>query len=45
MGAIEDFEKQLKLEGKLISSLSATPDGKEGIRAFLEKRRPEFTGA
>ena len=35
---------QLALEGERISELSATPDGQEGIRAFLEKRKPTFEG-
>ena len=39
------LEAQLDLEGDEISAASATPDGQEGIRAFLEKRKPTFTGA
>jgi len=39
-----DLEEQLDLEGKLISGLSGSADGQEGIRAFLEKRKPVFEG-
>lgn len=34
----------LALEAQLFSSLFATNDMREGTRAFLEKRRPVFTG-
>jgi enoyl-CoA hydratase/carnithine racemase len=27
-----------------IVDMTKTPDGKEGITAFIEKRRPNFTG-
>lgn len=37
-------EQQMALEGKNLSSLSASADGRDGIRAFLEKRKPAFTG-
>jgi len=40
-----DLEAQLELEGDSISASAGTADGAEGIRAFLEKRKPEFTGA
>ncbi len=36
--------QQLQLEAKGISGLSATDDGKEGLQAFLNKRKPEFNG-
>lgn len=39
-----DYRSFLNLEAKAQASLSGTQDFKEGIRAFLEKRKPEFTG-
>lgn len=38
------LEQQMALEGATIATLSASTDGQEGITAFLEKRRPVFTG-
>ncbi len=37
-----DLEAQMELEGQLISQCAASPDGREGIQAFVEKRKPEF---
>lgn len=42
---INDLETQLELEARSICEMGATDDGKEGIRAFLEKRSPRFRGA
>ena len=42
--AARDLAAQLDLEGDAISEMSATRDGQEGIHAFLEKRRPSFSG-
>ncbi|GAB6908542.1 enoyl-CoA hydratase [Desulfosarcina cetonica] len=36
------FEDGLRMETKLFSDLFNTEDRKEGINAFLEKRKPEF---
>jgi 2-(1,2-epoxy-1,2-dihydrophenyl)acetyl-CoA isomerase len=36
------FADQLEAEGASISARAAEPDGREGIAAFLEKRRPSF---
>ena len=36
------LETQLELERQGISECAAHPDGQEGIRAFVEKRRPIF---
>ncbi len=36
------LESQLELERQAISDCAAHPDGQEGIRAFVEKRKPDF---
>ena len=36
------LETQLELERQGISACGAHPDGQEGIRAFVEKRKPSF---
>jgi 2-(1,2-epoxy-1,2-dihydrophenyl)acetyl-CoA isomerase len=36
------LESQLELERQGISNCAAHPDGQEGIRAFVEKRKPDF---
>lgn len=38
------LEAALERESELFSSLAATADFREGTRAFLEKRKPIFTG-
>jgi len=40
----ESLETQMELESRSISSLAAGRDGSEGIAAFAEKRKPDFTG-
>ena len=37
------FEAQLDLEARLISEARSHPEAAEGLAAFLEKRKPDFT--
>jgi len=37
-----DLETQMALEGQLLSQCAASPDGREGIQAFVDKRKPDF---
>jgi len=37
-----DLDTQMELEGQLVSRCAASPDGREGIQAFVAKRIPEF---
>jgi 2-(1,2-epoxy-1,2-dihydrophenyl)acetyl-CoA isomerase len=39
-----DLDRQLDLERVLQGEAGRTPDYAEGVRAFLEKRPPVFTG-
>lgn len=36
------LEAQMELEGQLVSRCAASPDGREGIQAFVDKRLPKF---
>ncbi|MGA5464551.1 enoyl-CoA hydratase/isomerase family protein [Mycobacterium sp. NPDC050041] len=36
------LEEQMELEGRLIADRADSADGREGVDAFLAKRRPEF---
>lgn len=43
--AIRTLEQQLDEEAQLIAESAADPEGREGVRAFVEKRAPDFRGA
>lgn len=43
-GWTESLETQMVAESQAIAAMSATTDAGEGMRAFLAKRAPEFTG-
>ena len=37
-----DLETQMALEAQLLSQCAASRDGREGIQAFFDKRKPDF---
>jgi 2-(1,2-epoxy-1,2-dihydrophenyl)acetyl-CoA isomerase len=43
--AIRTLEEQLDDEARLIAESAADPEGREGVRAFIEKRVPDFRNA
>ncbi|MYK26587.1 MAG: hypothetical protein F4052_06530, partial [Dehalococcoidia bacterium] len=43
-GLDQPLEQALRFETDLTLLLQATKDRAEGVRAFLEKRPPDFTG-
>ncbi|MTI88546.1 MAG: 2-(1,2-epoxy-1,2-dihydrophenyl)acetyl-CoA isomerase [Balneolaceae bacterium] len=43
-GFSNSLEDQMKVEAKLQAEAGGTRDYKEGVQAFLEKRKPDFTG-
>lgn len=38
------LESQMELEARAIAGLVGGPDGQEGLHAFLDKRKPQFSG-
>jgi 2-(1,2-epoxy-1,2-dihydrophenyl)acetyl-CoA isomerase len=42
--AIRTLEEQLDDEAQLIAESAADPEGREGVRAFVERRAPDFRG-
>jgi 2-(1,2-epoxy-1,2-dihydrophenyl)acetyl-CoA isomerase len=38
------FESQLEEEAQTLAAISRTADAREGVRAFMEKRKPSFVG-
>ena len=43
-GATESLESQMEKESRTIAAMAGSPDGQEGIAAFIGKRTPTFTG-
>lgn len=43
--ATRTLDEQLDDEARLIAESAADPEGREGVRAFVEKRAPDFRGA
>jgi len=44
MAPVDSLESQMERETRFIAEMSASADGLEGTRAFVEKRKPKFTG-
>jgi len=40
----ETLESQMERETRSIVKMATSPDGREGVRAFSEKRKPRFSG-
>jgi len=42
--SLAGLESQMALEGRTIAAQATTAEGREGITAFLDKRKPKFVG-
>jgi len=45
LSSTEGFESQMEHESRAIAEAARSADGREGIAAFLEKRKPQFGGS
>lgn len=43
--ALRELEAHLALEKSLLIACAASADGREGVRAFIERRAPRFSGS
>jgi 2-(1,2-epoxy-1,2-dihydrophenyl)acetyl-CoA isomerase len=44
MSPNDTLESQMERETRIIAEMSLSKDGREGVSAFVEKRKPNFTG-
>ncbi len=44
MAPNDTLESQMELETRVIAEMAGTRDAREGISAFVAKRKPNFTG-
>lgn len=44
MASTDSLESQMELETRTLAEMAASPDAREGVAAFVEKRKPKFSG-
>jgi 2-(1,2-epoxy-1,2-dihydrophenyl)acetyl-CoA isomerase len=44
MSPNDTLESQMERETRTIAEMATSADGREGVRAFVEKRKAKFTG-
>jgi 2-(1,2-epoxy-1,2-dihydrophenyl)acetyl-CoA isomerase len=44
MTSMDSLESQMELESRTLAEMAVSADAREGIRAFVEKRKPVFRG-